>query len=79
MAPGNNNDAGSSAAAIVCGLGCLVTNLWTFPIPPGEAGLFGGRVLEIERGPGPGVYADFDTIQGEGAAGAFPHPQRGDR
>lgn len=35
----------------------------------GEAGLFGGRVLEIVRGPGPGVYADFDTIAGEGAAG----------
>ncbi|KPJ79296.1 MAG: hypothetical protein AMS19_11480 [Gemmatimonas sp. SG8_23] len=35
----------------------------------GESGLFGGRVLEIVRGPGPGVYADFDTIAGEGAAG----------
>jgi phospholipid/cholesterol/gamma-HCH transport system substrate-binding protein len=35
----------------------------------GESGLFGGRVLVIERGPGPGVYADFDTIAGEGAAG----------
>lgn len=34
----------------------------------GEAGLFGGRVLEIERGPGPGFYADLDTIPGEGAA-----------
>ena len=46
---------------------------WQIPIGSrtimGEAGLFGGRVLEIERGPGPGVYADFDTIQGEGAAG----------
>lgn len=35
----------------------------------GEAGLFGGRVLEIERGPGPGYYADFDTIPGIGASG----------
>ncbi len=36
----------------------------------GEAGLFGGRALEIVRGPGPGVYADLDTLQGEGAAGS---------
>jgi phospholipid/cholesterol/gamma-HCH transport system substrate-binding protein len=36
----------------------------------GEAGLFGGRVLDIERGPGPGYYADFDTIPGVGASGS---------
>jgi phospholipid/cholesterol/gamma-HCH transport system substrate-binding protein len=35
----------------------------------GESGLFGGRVLEIERGPGPGYYQDFDTIPGIGASG----------
>ncbi len=35
----------------------------------GEAGLFGGRALEIVRGPGPGVYAEGDTLMGEGAAG----------
>ena len=35
----------------------------------GEAGLFGGRALEVVRGPGPGFYADNDTLQGEGAAG----------
>lgn len=35
----------------------------------GEAGLFGGRALEIVRGPGPGVYADGDTLRGEGASG----------
>ena len=34
----------------------------------GESGLFGGRVLEIEQGGGPGYYADFDTIPGEGAS-----------
>lgn len=46
---------------------------WQVPIGSssvmGEAGLFGGRALEIIRGPGPGVYADHDTIQGEGAPG----------
>jgi len=46
---------------------------WTIPMGShtvmGEAGLFGGRVLEIVRGPGPGVYADFDTIRGVGATG----------
>lgn len=46
---------------------------WQIPVGSttvmGEAGLFGGRALEIVRGTGPGVYADFDTIQGEGAAG----------
>jgi phospholipid/cholesterol/gamma-HCH transport system substrate-binding protein len=36
----------------------------------GEAGLFGGRVLEIEQGMGPGNYADFDTIPGESAVGS---------
>lgn len=36
----------------------------------GEAGLFGGRVLEIEQGAGPGDYADFDTIPGESAVGS---------
>lgn len=36
----------------------------------GEAGLFGGRVLEIEQGNGPGFYADFDTIPGESAVGS---------
>jgi phospholipid/cholesterol/gamma-HCH transport system substrate-binding protein len=35
----------------------------------GEAGLFGGRAIEIVRGPGPGVYAEGDTLRGEGAAG----------
>jgi phospholipid/cholesterol/gamma-HCH transport system substrate-binding protein len=35
----------------------------------GEAGLFGGRALEIIRGPGPGVYAPGDSLSGEGAAG----------
>jgi phospholipid/cholesterol/gamma-HCH transport system substrate-binding protein len=34
----------------------------------GESGLFGGRVLEIEQGAGPGYFADFDTIPGEGAS-----------
>jgi phospholipid/cholesterol/gamma-HCH transport system substrate-binding protein len=46
---------------------------WQIPIGSrtvmGESGLFGGRVLVIERGSGPGVYADFDTIVGEGASG----------
>lgn len=36
----------------------------------GEAGLFGGRALEIVRGPGPGVYAEGDTLVGEGASGS---------
>ncbi|HEM46898.1 MAG TPA: MCE family protein, partial [Alphaproteobacteria bacterium] len=36
----------------------------------GESGLFGGRTLEIVRGPGPGVYSEWDTIPGEGAAGS---------
>lgn len=36
----------------------------------GEAGLFGGRALEIVRGPGPGVYAEGDTLKGEGARGS---------
>jgi phospholipid/cholesterol/gamma-HCH transport system substrate-binding protein len=36
----------------------------------GEAGLFGGRSLEIQRGSGPGFLADYDTLQGEGAAGS---------
>ncbi|MDA0329983.1 MAG: MlaD family protein [Gemmatimonadetes bacterium] len=35
----------------------------------GEAGLFGGRALEIVRGPGPGVYAEGDTLAGVGAGG----------
>ena len=34
----------------------------------GESGLFGGRALEIIRGTGPGVYAEGDTIAGEGAS-----------
>ena len=45
---------------------------WDIPLGSrtvmGESGLFGGRVLVIERGNGPGVYADFDTIAGEGAS-----------
>lgn len=47
---------------------------WAIPIGSetvmGEAGLFGGRSLEIVRGPGPGVYAEGDTLQGEGASGS---------
>lgn len=47
---------------------------WEIPIGSstkmGEAGLFGGRVLEIEQGTGPGAYADFDTIPGESAVGS---------
>lgn len=35
----------------------------------GEAGLFGGRTLEMVRGVGPNVYAEGDTLIGEGAAG----------
>ncbi|MGB1657305.1 MAG: MlaD family protein [Longimicrobiales bacterium] len=46
---------------------------WEIPIGSetrmGEAGLFGGRVLEIEQGQGPGSYSDFDTIPGESAVG----------
>jgi len=46
---------------------------WEIPIGSetrmGEAGLFGGRVLEIEQGAGPGSYSDFDTIPGESAVG----------
>lgn len=47
---------------------------WGIPIGSqtvmGEAGLFGGRSLEIIRGPGPGVYAEGDTLVGEGASGS---------
>lgn len=47
---------------------------WGIPIGSqtvmGEAGLFGGRALEIVRGPGPGVYAEGDTLIGEGASGS---------
>lgn len=47
---------------------------WPIPIGSetvmGEAGLFGGRSLEIVRGPGPGVYAEGDTLVGEGASGS---------
>lgn len=47
---------------------------WGIPIGSntimGEAGLFGGRTLEIVRGPGPGVYAEGDTLAGEGASGS---------
>jgi phospholipid/cholesterol/gamma-HCH transport system substrate-binding protein len=46
---------------------------WEVPVGSttvmGEAGLFGGRVLDIERGSGPGYYSDFDTIPGVGASG----------
>ncbi len=46
---------------------------WLIPIGSetvmGEAGLFGGRALEVVRGAGPGVYAPSDTLVGEGAAG----------
>ena len=46
---------------------------WGIPVGSetvmGEAGLFGGRSLQIVRGPGPGVYAEWDTIPGEGAEG----------
>lgn len=46
---------------------------WQIPVGSstvmGEAGLFGGRALEVVRGSGPGFYADFDTLAGEGAAG----------
>ncbi|MDH3272804.1 MAG: MlaD family protein, partial [Gemmatimonadota bacterium] len=45
---------------------------WGIPIGSetvmGESGLFGGRTLEIVRGPGPGVYAEGDTLVGEGAS-----------
>ena len=47
---------------------------WEIPVGSetrmGEAGLFGGRVLEIEQGAGPGNYAAFDTIPGESAVGS---------
>lgn len=47
---------------------------WAIPIGSetvmGEAGLFGGRSLEIVRGPGPGVYAEGDTLVGESATGS---------
>jgi len=47
---------------------------WRIPVGSrtvmGEAGLFGGRALEIVRGPGPGSYAEYDTLRGEGAAGS---------
>ena len=47
---------------------------WDIPVGSetrmGEAGLFGGRVLEIEQGAGPGNYAAFDTIPGESAVGS---------
>lgn len=47
---------------------------WPIPIGSetvmGEAGLFGGRSMEIIRGPGPGVYAAGDTLVGEGASGS---------
>lgn len=47
---------------------------WEIPVGSrtvmGEAGLFGGRALEIVRGPGPGVYAEYDTLRGEGASGS---------
>ena len=47
---------------------------WGIPIGSqtvmGEAGLFGGRSLIIERGPGPGIYAEGDTLLGEGASGS---------
>ena len=47
---------------------------WDIPVGSetrmGEAGLFGGRVLEIEQGVGPGNYAAFDTIPGESAVGS---------
>ncbi len=36
----------------------------------GEAGLFGGRTLMIERGPGTAMIQPGDTIAGEGAAGS---------
>jgi phospholipid/cholesterol/gamma-HCH transport system substrate-binding protein len=48
---------------------------WDVPLGSGtvmgEAGLFGGRTLEIIRGAGPGYYekSGADTIAGEGAAG----------
>jgi phospholipid/cholesterol/gamma-HCH transport system substrate-binding protein len=46
---------------------------WEIPLGSstvmGEAGLFGGRALEIVRGAGPGVYAIGDTLAGEGASG----------
>jgi len=47
---------------------------WRIPLGShtimGEAGLFGGRALEIVRGVGPGFHADGDTLRGEGAAGS---------
>lgn len=47
---------------------------WAIPVGShtamGEAGLFGGRSLEVVRGPGPGVYSEGDTLPGEGAAGS---------
>ena len=50
-----------------------IYNRWGIPIGSetvmGEAGMFGGRTLEVVRGSGPGFYADQDTITGEGAAG----------
>jgi phospholipid/cholesterol/gamma-HCH transport system substrate-binding protein len=45
---------------------------WQIPVGShtvmGESGLFGGRTIEVIRGPGPGYYAEGDTLQGEGAA-----------
>jgi len=36
----------------------------------GEAGLFGGRTMEIERGESSEFYAEGDTLQGVGASGS---------
>jgi phospholipid/cholesterol/gamma-HCH transport system substrate-binding protein len=47
---------------------------WEVPVGSrtvmGEAGLFGGRALEVVRGEGPGYYSEHDTIGGEGAVGS---------
>jgi phospholipid/cholesterol/gamma-HCH transport system substrate-binding protein len=36
----------------------------------GEAGLFGGRTMEIVRGPSSEFFEEGDTLQGQGAAGS---------
>jgi len=46
---------------------------WAIPrgsrVTFGEAGLFGGRTLNIERGTSSDFYAEGDTLPGEGASG----------
>jgi phospholipid/cholesterol/gamma-HCH transport system substrate-binding protein len=54
-------------------IGLEIEGRWAIPrgsrVTFGESGLFGGRTLLIERGPGPGTYAKGDTLPGVGASG----------